>query len=182
VLLLSGRTIIERVRATVLAFAGLVVVSLLVSACGGSPVPVVSAGSAHEREALAYSRCMRSHGVTNFPDPDSAGNFPPLASSSAQAKQASLSAQEACKSLLASGGGGGGAGSGDQLKLSFALQVARCMRAHGFPTYPDPTTSNASSQGSGTRFDGTGIDIRSPRFQTAETNCEKQVRETLGLP
>jgi hypothetical protein len=56
------------------------------------------------------------------------------------------------------------------------------MRSHRFPTYPDPATASPSSQGSGTRFDGTGIDTKSPQFQTAETNCEKQVRKALGLP
>jgi hypothetical protein len=74
------------------------------------------------------------------------------------------------------------AAGGDQLKLAFALQVARCMRSHRFSTYPDPATPSPSSQGSGTRFDGTGIDTKSPQFQTAETNCEKQVRKALGLP
>ena len=82
-----------------------------------------------------------------------------------------------CKHLLPSGGGAGT--QGRQQKLAFALKVARCMRSHGYPTYPDPS---ASSQGSGTRFDGTGIDTKSPQFQTAETNCEKQARKALGLP
>ena len=71
---------------------------------------------------------------------------------------------------------------GDRQKLAFALTVARCMRAHGFPTYPDPATARSSSQGSGTRFEGTGIDLKSAKFQTAETNCEKQARKALGLP
>ena len=71
---------------------------------------------------------------------------------------------------------------GDQTKLALALKIARCMRSHGFTTYPDPTSSSASSQGSGTRFAGTGIDTKSPQFQTAEMNCEKQARTALGLP
>ena len=70
---------------------------------------------------------------------------------------------------------------GDQKKLAFALKVARCMRSHGFPTYPDPPNASPSSQGSGTRFDGTGINPKSPHFQTAETNCEKLERKALGL-
>lgn len=85
--------------------------------------------------------------------------------------------------LLASacGGSPAAAPSGDQEKLAFGLKVARCMRAHGFPTYPDPPGPKAESQGSGTRFDGTGIDIRSPRFQTFETTCERQTKKALGL-
>ena len=125
---------------------------------------------------------MRSHGVTTFPDPDSQGHFPPYSSVSAQAKQAAQSAQQACKDLLPSLGGGGVETRGAQKKLAFALQTARCMRSHGFPTYPDPTTSSPSSQGGGTRFDGTGIDIRSSRFQTVEINCEERARKALGPP
>jgi len=71
---------------------------------------------------------------------------------------------------------------GDRQKLGFALEVAQCMRLHGFPAYPDPASSSASSQGSGARFEGTGIDTRSPQVQATETTCEKRSRRALGLP
>ncbi len=123
---------------------------------------------------------MRAHGVPNFPDPDAQGNFRPFSSS--VSKQASTVADEACKHLLPSGGASGARTSGDQQKLAFGLKSARCMRSHGYPTYPDPPNANAASQGSGARFEGTGIDTKSPRFQTTETACEKQARKVLGLP
>jgi hypothetical protein len=193
---------IRRSRTLFLASAlpGVVGLPLLVSACGGSPGSHVAqlgstmastrsgsssntpAGSALA-SALAFSRCMRSHGVPHFPDPDSEGNVP---SSALRAlgvpKQTMLAADEACKRLLPNGGGGGAGTRGDRQKLAFALKAARCMRRHGFPTYPDPPTASAASQGSGTRFEGTGIDTKSPRFQTTETACETQVRKALGLP
>jgi hypothetical protein len=127
---------------------------------------------------LAFSRCVREHGVTNYPDPDSSGHLP------ASGKQIALSsphfpaAESSCAHLLSRGA----MTQGDEQKIAFALKVAQCVRRHGFPTYPDPTTSGPSSQGSGTRFAGTGIDTKSPRFQTAEINCEKQVRKALALP
>ena len=124
---------------------------------------------------------MRSHGVPNFPDPDAQGTFQPF--NTGVSKQISTAANDACEHLLPSSGGGGGAGRrGDQQKLAFGLRSARCMRSHGYPSYPDPPNANASSQGSGTRFEGTGIDTKSPRFQTTETVCEKQARKALGLP
>ncbi len=174
----SGRAIIDGVapRALLLASA-LAGPSLLVSACGGVPSSHASAQSAQQNAALAYSRCMRSHGVQNFPDPDAQGDFPDVPPG--VPKQTFATAKYACVHLLSHGGGGGAETGGDQLKLTFALKVARCMRSHGFPRYPDPTTS---SQGSGTRFDGTGIDTKSPQFQTAEIGCEKQERKALGLP
>jgi hypothetical protein len=170
--------------AAIVATAG---VAFLVAGCGGATGSHVaqlgsttSAGSAQLNGALAFSRCMRSHGVPNFPDPDPQGNVSPF--QTGVSKQTSTAADDACKHLLRSGGGGGAGTQGDQQKLAFALKAARCMRSHGFPTYPDPTTSSPSSQGSGSRFEGTGIDTKSPRFQTAESNCEKQARKALGLP
>jgi hypothetical protein len=123
---------------------------------------------------------MRSHGVPNFPDPDAQGNFRPF--STGVSKQTSTAANGICKHLLPSGGDGGAGTRGDQQKLAFALNAATCMRRHGYPSYPDPLNADASSQGGGTRFNGTGIDTKSPRFQTTETACEKQARKVLGLP
>ncbi len=43
------------------------------SATGGSAY--AAGGATREQAALAYARCMRSHGVPDFPDPDSNGDF-----------------------------------------------------------------------------------------------------------
>jgi hypothetical protein len=128
---------------------------------------------------LAYARCMRVNGVTNYPDPNPDGEFPPFQAH--VSIQISEAAQHTCQHLLPHGGGGART-QGDRQKLGLALKVAQCMRRHGYPTYPDPASSNPSAMGSGTRFDGTGIDPKSPLFQAAETNCEKRVRQQLGLP
>jgi hypothetical protein len=161
--------------------AGLAALPLLLTASAGtSAASATAAGSAQLRAELAYARCMRTHGVTNFPDPDSQGDFPPF--HALVSAQASAAARQACKHLLPHGAGGGAGTRGDREKLALALGVARCMRAHGFPTYPDPPGPTASSQGSGTRFHGTGIDTKSPRFQAAESGCETQTRRQLGLP
>ena len=56
------------------------------------------------------------------------------------------------------------------------------MRTAWVPDLSRPDRPDPSSQGSGTRFDGTGIDTKSPPFQATETACEKQARKALGLP
>jgi hypothetical protein len=153
--------------------------TLLAAACGGgSPRPpsATSAQSAQLNAALAFSRCMRSHGVPNFPDPDSQGDFPPFHSS--VSKQASVAAEDACKHLL-SRGGSTGTPEQRQQKFTFALKVARCLRAHGFPNFPDPTVSG---QGASENLGAAKIDANSPQFQSAQTTCEKQERKALGLP
>lgn len=176
--LLSGRAIIGSVNRLAPALAGLVGLSLLVSACGGSSKGHVAQPGSAQETALAFSRCMRSHGVPNFPDPDSQGNYPPQSSASAQAKHASLSAQDACKHLLARGGSAG-TPQDRRDKFAFALQVAGCLRAHGYPNFPDPTVS---SQGTSQDLNGAGIDTSSPQFQAVETACETHARKALGLP
>ena len=116
---------------------------------------------------------MRAHGVPNFPDPDGQGNFPALNQQAlGVSKQTSLAAQHSCGYLL-SHGGGPATPQQRQHKLAFALEVARCLRAHGYPSFPDPTAS-------GQRLPP-GIDLSSPGFQTAETTCEKQSQRAPGV-
>ena len=114
---------------------------------------------------------MRSHGLRSFPDPDPQGDFRSF--HTGVSKQTSAAANDACKHLLSSGGSPGTPQQRRQ-KLAFALKVARCLRTHGFPTFPDPTRSG--------QVVPPGINTGSPQFQAAETTCEKQARQALGLP
>jgi len=68
--------------------------------------------------------------------------------------------------LLASacgGGSGGSAAAAGATAYQQALSYTRCMRSHGVPGFPDPT-----SQGT---FIPTGIDPHSPQFQSAMRTC-----------
>jgi len=54
--------------------------ALLTAACGGTSTGAggsssTGASTLHQEE-LAVARCMRSHGVPNFPDPSANGNIP----------------------------------------------------------------------------------------------------------
>jgi hypothetical protein len=60
-----------------------------------------------QSQALKFARCMRSHGVTSFPDPTVSGSaigtqLPPAITNSPQFQ----SAQQVCQSLLTRGTGG----------------------------------------------------------------------------
>src|SRR6266536_2168452 len=68
---------------TVAAVIATAVLALLAVACsGGSPSSAGSGGSSsvggstNSQKALAYSRCMRSHGVPKFPDANSSNELP----------------------------------------------------------------------------------------------------------
>jgi hypothetical protein len=96
---------------------------------------------------------MRSHGVPNYPDPDSNGQLP---KTSAQQLGVSSSlyqaAQRACQSLLPNTVSMSFeqqfqqcVASGDcpqalvQQAMTLMRNFAQCMRSHGVPNWPDPT-------------------------------------------
>ena len=132
-------------------FLGSALLSLVViaTACsGGSPGPSVAGGGSSSSptpsasgnpgtDALAYSQCMRDHGVPDFPDPDANGavNDPQLEESSAVLAQA----QNACEDLSPEGEPADGGG--QAAKAEVALAYAQCMRDHGISGFPDPEYS-----------------------------------------
>jgi hypothetical protein len=70
-------------------------------------------------------------------------------------------------------GGNSGTPQQRQQKLAFGLEVAQCLRMHGYPTFPDPGSSGQQLP--------PGIDPSSPQFEAAQTACEKQTRKDIGL-
>ena len=167
---------------TASASTGLASLSLLLAACGGSSTPGVAAvgtttstattagGPSQQDGAFAFARCMRRHGVPDFPDPDAQGQFPSFHTGTS--KQISARADGVCRHLLPSGG----TGTPQQRaqKFTFALKVAHCLRSHGYPTFPDPAAQ-------GQRIPSE-INTESPQFQSTETSCEQLARKALGLP
>jgi hypothetical protein len=51
-------------------------VSLLAAGCGGGGASTTAATTTNQNGVLAFVRCMHSHGVPNFPDPNSSGEIP----------------------------------------------------------------------------------------------------------
>jgi hypothetical protein len=154
----------------------LVGVGLLVAACGdGSSSPGVAAtgGSttSNYKDAVAYAQCMRTHGVPNMPDPTSTGQFiggPGTLNGVSGVNQNSpqfASANKACEHLLPNGGQI--TPSEQQKGLAKLLKYAQCLRTHGVPNMPDPTTSGG---GVGLRLPA-GVDPNSPQYQSAVAAC-----------
>lgn len=131
--------------------------SIAIAACGSGAASSSSA-SGHpsqaqvlaqlHQDALRFARCMRSHGVSNFPDPTSPasdkefllGQIPGINPQS----PAFESADGTCKHLLPSSAPvSHGATAHVMAQL---LPVSRCMRAHGLTAFPDPTSSAPSNQ------------------------------------
>jgi len=79
------------------------------------------------------------------------------------------SAMTACKSYLPNGGTPS-ASQTAKIK-SQALAMARCMRSHGVPNFPDPKFRSGPNGGVGVELGGSGIDPNSPAFQAAQKDC-----------
>jgi hypothetical protein len=180
------------------SLAGLAGLSLLASACGGAPRSSVAqlgsstsgtaktgtgpAPTGKYAAALAYSRCMRSHGVPDFPDPKQvAGGGIQVAGSQAGMSPSSpifASAERSCRHLLA--GGGQPTHADRQRALTRMLHVSQCMRAHGIPGFPDPTLAPPASRSGDSDImsnDGVwlaipgSIDVHAPAFERAAAAC-----------
>jgi len=111
----------------------------IIAAAGLAPAAASgSSQSTNTQQALAYSRCMRSHGVLSFPDPNSSGAFPKV--SAQQLGVSSTLFQEAqnhCRYLLPNGGSGPSQTQVQQI-MNGMLKFAQCMRSHGVSNWPDP--------------------------------------------
>jgi hypothetical protein len=157
--------------------------SLLAAACSsGSPSSAGSGGSpnaggsANSSSAVAYSRCVRSHGVPDFPDPDSNGQIPKEAVVPALrgvSESRAKAATNACANLNPAGQGGPTLTAQEQQDY---LKAAACMRSHGITNFPDPTFPggrvNLSIPSS--------IDTKSRQFTQAAQTCTKLI--PAGLP
>jgi hypothetical protein len=186
--------------ATVIATAAL---ALLVAACsGGSPSASGSShagGSTTSPSAVAYSRCMRSHGVSKFPDPASSGQIP---KGSAQQFGVSSSqyqaAQTACQYLLPNTGStqeqqqetqcamaGNCSQAVVQRWMNGLRKLAQCLRTHGVPNWPDPILWTAPGHGPQALphfpYEQAGIDHHSAAILAKVQTCVNQTG-FQGLP
>lgn len=115
--------------------------AVVIGACGSAHEPRGRAGAAIHSGALAFANCMRNHGVPNFPDPSGAGPGIDLAGTGINPQSPAFeSARTACRKLSP---GAAGAPRATEQQFLAALRFARCMRAHGSPTFPDPSRTDS---------------------------------------
>lgn len=175
----------HRIRIVRTGRAGIALAALVggaaLAGCGstGAPSGTVTNGSSPNpkggSQALAFARCMRAHGVSNFPDPTGSGiRITPSITQSPDFARA----QNECKQFLPNGGQPPVTAPGSR---AAALAFAKCMRSHGVPSFPDPLTSAPSSPPAGAvaimdlhgmAFElGPGTNPGSPAFQQAASDC-----------
>jgi hypothetical protein len=154
-------------------------VALLAAACGGgrpAVTPSASTGGLTAENVDAFALCVRDHGVAGFyvsRAKVSSGDYngPGLWISGWVSTPVSPgspmlhSALKACNHVLGLHGSNLPATSA---QLRGAVKSAECMRAHGYPDYPDPTEQNGQIVEPSLP---TSINTSSPQFQSAAEAC-----------
>jgi hypothetical protein len=147
-------------------------VGLLAAGCGGSSAPITQQQKVSSY--VAYAACLNKHGVQveaartgglvweSGPGIPTPGSPPDLA------------AEGDCKSLVPKGGLDHiPTAAQNEQNLVLLLRYAVCIRAHGVPNFPDPTSQGIRISPS------SGINLNSPAFLGAQRSCQKDSL-TLG--
>jgi hypothetical protein len=121
--------------------------------------------------AFAYSRCMRSHGVSDFPDPvvtTSPGqtSIKIRAVAKDNGSPQFTAAQTACQHLLP--GPESESPAARQAHAHALLAFARCLRSHGLARFPDP---NSQGQITMAMITAAGINLHAPNVLPAARAC-----------
>jgi hypothetical protein len=194
---MSIRNLLRRARGRagpVAVVAVLAVVGLLATGCGSksdSPGVATASGTGDqagattttagnkEQQLIAFTKCMREHGV-NMADPtvDANGNvrLQSPTGSDRPSEAEMQKARDACQQYLRGVTQGFTAQNQTQFRDSL-LKYAQCMRENGYDM-PDPNFSNQGA-GSGGPFGG-AIDRNDPTFKKADAVCQHYLSGLFG--
>ncbi|HWE59898.1 MAG TPA: hypothetical protein VG228_09420 [Solirubrobacteraceae bacterium] len=153
----------------------------LIAACGGSGShpsttvggsPQISVNGVRMTVAQAnaamirFATCMRRHGVNGLPSPISS----PAAfkHSFTTTTPAYTSAMGTCQRLLPGQQSNRQSAAQTQKQIHAMLAFARCVRGHGFPRFPDPTSTGELNH---QMLAQAGIDLHQPAVVQAADAC-----------
>jgi hypothetical protein len=153
------------------AVAAALLAAGLLAGCGGGAH--ASSSATFMSRAIAYSNCMRSHGVPDFPDPNGQGDIVIRGGMGADLDPSLPAFQAAARdcgpfptTVTAAQ---------ETQQFSKSLKAAVCIRANGVPNYPDPRLIN----GVIALFFSPSINPSSPAFQKAAKKCGYRVPSGL---
>lgn len=144
--------------------------AVLTAGCGSSNRPGGSGLESTRAQFVAYAQCIRSHGISDFPDPTTpAGGGIAFSIDGGPGSDLNRNnprmraARSACRTLFPGG-------QRSQVKavanIPAGVRWARCLRSHGVPSFPDPNRQGA--------FDSGTFDPSSPAFQAASAACRSE--------
>ncbi|WP_344507427.1 hypothetical protein [Dactylosporangium maewongense] len=141
-----------------------------VATVDGTSRPSATATGSLQEQAIAYTRCMREHGVP-LGDPEvsaSSIRMGPV-DKAAVGNDKLVAAEAACAPLLPQLPPAEAAA-----KVEKSREFSRCMRAHGFPDFPDPDADGRAVVPDPIR--------QSPRYEETKRLCDDQVRSFTPSP
>ena len=150
----------------------------LAAGCGSKGPSTTTGTSAQNQQdgvsaAYAFSRCMRAHGLPNFPDPkvSVSANSTAVGIAVNPAETGSpnfKSAQKACQGILPAPASPAEQAAQQRAHKQIMLAFAHCVRGKGIQNFPDP---NAQGQLPLPTITAAGVDIHSQQFLNAATGC-----------
>lgn len=149
-------------------------VAILAAGCGSNgPTPSTPTTPSQIAQAAKYTKCLRQHGLSNFPDPKAiTENGTPTVTIAFPAGSTNApqfnAATGACNHLYPRQNQGGNRiiGPGGPAHM---LAFARCVRQHGVAAFPDPPTPGSGNHRVLVPF--SGVDWRAPTVQAAAKAC-----------
>lgn len=169
---------------SLIALAAALAASVALAACGGSSPTSTNTAATDAEDALKFSRCMREHGVTNFPNPETSGGLVRLRVKPGEGASPAVmeAAQRACRHYSPE----------EQVKLTPQEKVAleervqrfaKCMREHGIHV---ETSTKGGGVSVGIRHPGSGPgsgpNPESPAFEAAQKACNSLLPRPPGAP
>jgi hypothetical protein len=149
------------------AAAALAAMAMLTAGCGSAHGPGAAGSRSIQAQFLLYSRCMRSHGISDFPDPTTLPGGGAAfqidggpGSDLNQSDPGFRAAGRACRAVSPVRQGPPATGP----KIAAEVRWARCLRSHGVSSFPDPSSDGA--------FDSGKFQPDSPAFQSASRACK----------
>jgi hypothetical protein len=148
----------------------------IVAGCGaGNPTSTKTATGPRSdvSAAYAYARCMRGHGVPNFPDPKvkispGHGSVSFTVNPSETGSPKFGSAQKKCSGILPAPASPARQRAEEQAHKRTLLAFARCLRANGVRDFPDPDERGHLTL---QVVAAAGVDVRSRTFLNAAKTC-----------
>jgi hypothetical protein len=169
----EGREAMRR-KLRPLAALALIATVALISACGSNAPAATGSGStaANVEQAVKFADCMRGNGVSEFPDPNTSGEFDygiKAGSSLDPGTAAFQQAIGACKDLEPPGFM---PATLTAKEVAGRLKFAQCIRENGMPDFPDPADN------------GPLINVphaqSNTEFQAALQKCRPMMAAALG--
>jgi len=145
--------------------SALCALALLAAGCGaGATAPAATTATG----PLAYSACMRAHGIAGFPDPNAKGNLIVTPADHFDPSSPIYRAAEGACAKLQVGPGGGMTPAQQEHVFQKLYRYVLCMRKHGIPM-ADPFKGANSGVGI---VVPRSIDPASAAFTSADEACK----------